>query len=93
MISKKPPITLRFSLLNSKMDLERKLGREVSWVEIADTIGIHVNTLYNVSRNKTRRLDLDILAALLLYFRGQGVDVGFDTFLVWTGDKECPASP
>jgi DNA-binding Xre family transcriptional regulator len=68
-------ITVRFDLLSLKHELEKTKGREVSWAEIGRGSEVHPNTLSALLNNKARRVDLETLERLLVYFNDQGLDV------------------
>lgn len=68
-------VRLSFALFNLKKQLEIKLGREISWAEVARGSGLHRNTIEKIQGNATGRVDLDTLAALISYFRAQGLHV------------------
>lgn len=67
---------MRFDLERLRARLIQHTGRKVSWLEVAKATGVHQNILYNLANNKQGRVDISTLAALLSYFRTQGLDVG-----------------
>lgn len=78
------------NLFALKRQLEIQTGKPHTWVDIEAASGIHRNTLVNLSRNHTRRLDLDIWAKLYDYFRKEGLDISpLDLFAVERCD-DCP---
>lgn len=74
---------IKYNLFMLKRQLEMHKGKSYSWQEISHTTGVHFNTLHNIENNKTRRLDLDIVAKLLDFFAAEGMPVSVDDlFLV-----------
>ena len=80
---------MRFNLFDIKLRLERTLGRDVSWAEVARDTGLHPNTVLNLANNKSPRADLDTLSALLRYFRGRGLEVGIAD-IITEGPEDRP---
>lgn len=66
---------MTFNLFDLKMQLQAKLGREVSWAEISRESGVNQNTLTSLLHNKARRVDLDTLEKLIAYFNAQGMAI------------------
>lgn len=74
---------IKYNLFTLKRQLEVLKGKSYTWQEISHTSGVHFNTLHNIEGNKTRRLDLDIVAKLLDFFKAEGMPVGVaDLFVV-----------
>lgn len=67
--------TMKFNLFALKRRLELLKNKPYTWQEISAQTGVHWNTLYNLSYNKTRRLDLDILTKLYDFFRQEGLSI------------------
>jgi hypothetical protein len=75
------------NLFALKRQLELKTGKSYKWVDIEAASGVHRNTLQNLSKNATRRLDLDIWSRLYDFFRNEGLDIGpGDLFTVSEGE-------
>lgn len=72
---REPMITIDHNLFALKRQLELKTGKSYKWTEIESATGVHRNTLQNLSKNATRRLDLDIWARLYNYLRAEGLDI------------------
>ena len=66
---------IKYNLSVLKLRLENHHDREYMWKEMAAGSGVHVNTLSNIAHNRTRRVDLANLAALLDYFAAEGMPV------------------
>lgn len=64
-----------FNLLDLKLQLQKTLGSEVSWAEISRASGVNQNTLTNLLHNKARRVDLETLERLIVYFNRQGLRI------------------
>jgi DNA-binding Xre family transcriptional regulator len=75
-------VTVRWNIDNLKLKLQVHTGRAITWDEIADAADLSKNTLVNLNRNKTRRVDFDTLESLLAYFRSQGMEVGVGDLIV-----------
>ena len=67
-----------FNLFELRQRLELAHGRRYSWDEIAEKSGLHPHTLYNLSGNKSKRVDMTTLGALLRFFRGEGMPITFN---------------
>lgn len=67
--------TIEYNLFNLKKQLEIKSQREFSWNEIAERSGVHRNTMLNLANDRTRRIDLDIMARLIDFFASEGMPV------------------
>lgn len=87
---------INHNLFALKRRLELKRSRPYTWLEIEASAGVHRNTLINLSKNATRRIDLDIAARLFDFFRREGLDIGFsdlfqfdDTAAVRTAGAEA----
>lgn len=85
-------ISVRFNLQRLRLELQARLGLPMTWEQIAQETGLSQNTLVNLSRNKTRRVDFDTLEKLVAFFRGKGmhVDCG-DILVVESIDPTHPA--
>ncbi len=70
-----PGVKMEFNLVRLRARLQLETGEEVTWQDIADATGLHRNTVYNLAYNKTRRVDLSTLEAVLGYFRSKGLYV------------------
>ena len=68
-------VKVRWNLQQLKLQLQARVGRPITWEEIAEQAGLSQNTLVNLNRNKTRRVDFDTLESLITYFRAQGMPV------------------
>ena len=80
-------ITIDHNLFALKRQLELKTGKSYKWTEIESSTGVHRNTLQNLSKNATRRLDLDIWARIFNYLRAEGLDIQpCDLFVVSESD-------
>lgn len=75
-------VKVRWNLQQLKLQLQAKAGRPITWEEIAGQAGLSQNTLVNLNRNKTRRVDFDTLESLIAYFRAQGMDVHVGDLIV-----------
>jgi len=64
-----------FNLFDLKMELQKRIGGEVSWAEISRESGVNQNTLTGLLHNKARRVDLDTLEKLITYFNSQGLNI------------------
>lgn len=85
-------MNLAFNLFTLKRELEINKQREYTWREIAHATSVHHNTLYNIANNKTRRVDMDTMAALLTFFANEGMPITpADLFIVEpsTPPKDC----
>lgn len=87
-----PTKHLQYNLFNLKLDLEKSKGRPVTWLEVAEATDIHVNTLYNLARNRTKRLDLEIVTKLVHYFNQEGLQVQVSDLFQWVESDVASAS-
>lgn len=71
-------VYIKYNLFALKRQLELLKGKSYTWQEISHKTGIHFNTLHNMENNKTRRVDLDIVAKLLDFFAAEGMPVTVD---------------
>jgi hypothetical protein len=71
-------VYIKYNLFSLKRRLELLKGKSYTWQEISHKTGVHFNTLHNIEGNKTRRLDLDIVAKLLDFFSREGMPVSID---------------
>ena len=77
--------TVKFNLFALRARLEEKSGRSYSWVEIADSVDAHRNTLQNLAANRTGTIDTKVVAKLLDFFAAEGVPITIaDLFTVET---------
>ena len=73
---------MRFNLFALQQQLELKLGRNVSWAEIAKETGLHYNTVFRLGNNKATVADLETLSRLATYFHRHGLAVGVQDLIV-----------
>lgn len=69
------PTRFDHNIFALKRRLEIEKGRPYTWVEFEAATGVTTNTFVNMTRNKTRRVDLDILAKIYDYLRAEGMDI------------------
>jgi hypothetical protein len=69
--------TVQFNLLDLVHDLQKKTGRSrrYSWAEIGKEANIHRTTLRQMASNSARRVDLETLEKLVVFFREQGMHI------------------
>lgn len=67
--------TMKFNLFALKRRLELATGKPYTWQQIAYQTDVHFNTIYNLSSNRTRRVDLEILGKLYDFFRREGLEI------------------
>lgn len=75
------------NLFTLKRQLELKKNRSYTWLEIEAASGVHRNTLINLSKNATRRIDLDIAARLLNFFQSEGLAIRLSDLFTVTIDQ------
>lgn len=80
--------TMKFNIFALKRQLELSKGKPYTWQQIAHDTDVHFNTLYNLSYNKTRRVDLAILAKLYDFFRREGLDITPADLVTVTTDNQ-----
>lgn len=68
---------IRFNLGTILAERKRD-GERITYVDIAEAIGVHENTVYNIVNNRVRSINLDTLDALCNFFR-----VGPEKILFW----------
>lgn len=83
-----PKVNIMFNLFQLKQQLHIAEGREWSYTEIARAAGLHRNTVERIAENKTGRVDLDTLAALLSFFHSKGMKVSLVDLLTVEIDGE-----
>ena len=66
---------IKLRIFELKNDLERHLHRDISNREIARAIDVAPNTIGNMMSNRSIRVDMRTLTALLAYFRDGGLDI------------------
>jgi hypothetical protein len=69
-------IAVESNLFALKRELELKKGRAYTWGEIADAANLNPNTVYGLANNKSQGIRYDTMAALLEFFRGEGLEIG-----------------
>jgi hypothetical protein len=69
------PTRYDHNLFNLRRQLEMKTGKVYKLQDIEKLSGVHRNTLANLSKNATRRIDLDIAARLVDFFNSQGMEI------------------
>lgn len=69
------PTRFDHNLFALKRRLEIEKGRAYYWSEFEAATGVHANTFVNLSLNKTRRVDLDILAKIYDFLRAEGLNI------------------
>ncbi len=69
-------VTIVFNLANLRRQLEIVENRNIPWREIARDSHINVDTLVDMSNNKSRQVHLSTLEKLVVYFRGRGMRIG-----------------
>lgn len=73
----------KYNIFALRAQLEAKANRPYPWQEIADAIGVHRNTVQNLSANRTSTLDLVVADNLVEFFRSQGMYIRFiDLFFI-----------
>ena len=83
--------TVKFNLFALRARLEEKSGRSYSWVEIADSVGAHRNTLQNLAANRTGTIDVAVTSRLLDFFASEGMPITIvDLFTVTTTQESQP---
>lgn len=83
MASQKGRSVVQFNLLDLKRKLELAKGRRYRLDEIAQAAALHPNTLYGMSSNTSKRVDLNTLAKLLDFFNDEGLTINpGDLFVV-----------
>lgn len=81
-------ISVSFNLFDLKQLLQMKLGKELSWAQIARETKLHRNTIERIANNQTHRTDLKTIAKLLLFFRSKGMNVDISELLVVSISEE-----
>jgi len=46
----------------------KRNGNRITYADVADAIGVHENTIYNITNNRIRSINLDTLDALCNFF-------------------------
>jgi DNA-binding Xre family transcriptional regulator len=83
--------TIKYNMLNLKHMLETKTERTYSWAKIAEEAHIHSNTILKMAKNETARVDLDILARLIVFFASVGIELTPNDLLSVT--RDTPGEP
>jgi hypothetical protein len=82
---------IKLNLNQIRRELAAMKGRDYTWEEIGDAAKIHYNTLYSMAANKPTRIDLPVLARLMVYFRREGHAITFnDLMTLEEGDYPEP---
>lgn len=68
-------ITVESNLFALKRELELKKGRAYTWGEIAEAAKLNPNTVYGLANNKSQGIRYETMAALLGFFRGEGLEI------------------
>lgn len=77
---------MRFNLFVLKQQLEIYKGREYSWEEIARKAGLHGHTVRGMADNKKKGADLETLQKIILFFRGEGLNISINDLIVENSD-------
>lgn len=78
---------IEFNMLHLKHTIESKTGKPYSLTKIADEAQIHRNTIQRMAKNKTARIDLEVMAKLMTLFASLGIAIEpNDFFTVTTGE-------
>lgn len=78
--------TIQYNIFNLKKQLEIQNQKEYSWAQIAELSDIHRNTVLNLANDRTQRVDLDVVARLLTFFKSEGMPVSIGDLFVVTDD-------
>jgi len=68
------PKTFEFNVDQLIRELEATTQRDYEKQDIAAAAGISRTTLFNITENRTRRVDLDTLFRIYDYLRAEGLD-------------------
>lgn len=66
---------VRFNLFSLQKRLELQRGEPVTQEEIAEGAGLHINTIYGLFKNRSKRVDLETMEKLIAYFNNQGLEI------------------
>lgn len=81
--------TVKLNLFALKKDLEKKVGHDMYWTDIAALSGISRQTWDRMYGGKADRIEFGTLGKLLTFFRSQGLDITIaDLFVV--SDQDAP---
>lgn len=83
---------VKFNLFALQKRLELLKGEPVTREQIAEGAGLHINTIYNLFGNKSKRVDLETIEKLVVYFNNEGltIDAG-DLFTTQREQEEAAA--
>lgn len=73
---------VRFTMFATLQRLQALKGRHYTWKEIAESAGVHVNTVTRVATNKTNRVDFETLTGLAAFFAKEGMPVELSDLMV-----------
>lgn len=76
MTTKHEGVKVNFNLFALRRMLELEKNRSYTWEDIADGAGLHINTIYGMSGNTSKRVDLRTMAKLINFFNREGLEVG-----------------
>lgn len=82
-------MSLSLNLFALKQQLETHTRREWNWAEIARRVGIHPHTLRAMVKGERARVTLETLAALLAFFRQQGLPVTIADLVIESNDPQA----
>lgn len=85
---------MRYNLRILKARLEVLNDKAYSFTDIAAAAGVSVQTMTNVTGNKTARADFKVLMALLDFFESEGMPITLcDLFIITKTDAPTASSP
>lgn len=73
-----------YNMLPLKHMLESKTGDSYSWTKMADEAHIHRNTIQKMARNKTARVDMEVIGKLITLFDSVGLEITPNDILLVT---------
>lgn len=78
---------MELDVFRAKARLEVKKGRPYSVTEMSEKTGLHRNGLRRILRGDAKQVSMTTLAALLEFFRGEGLSIQVGDLF-----REVPAS-
>lgn len=84
-------IKVKFNLFRLRRQLEIEKGHSLTWEDVAKGAGLHINTIYGLSTNSSKRIDIRTMEKLIEYFKKEGLPVGPGDLFTFGEEEEQPA--
>ncbi len=66
---------MKFNLFALQKQLELVKGEQVTQEQIAAGAGLHINTVYGLFKNSSKRVDLRTMEKIVDYFNSEGLKI------------------